>query len=498
MQIEIERLRKDQLISDILVLFVTQKDSTAGKIKSAHLPENIISELSSLLAYNDFKAKKNETAVFHLPNNTTRRILLVGTGESLISDMDELRDTGYIVYKELKKINGKKAHFIFDHINLETEDIIVAITETFLLANYSFEAYKKEREDEPFSFKKIIYLLPSNVYKPSLKPLINKTATTIEGVNISRTFANKPANILTPKIFAREVKDRFQNIPGIKVEIFSEKKIQSLKMGAFLSVARGSSEPPRLIILEYKSGKKNAKKLALVGKGITFDSGGISIKPAARMEEMKYDMAGGATVIGIMRVIGKIKPGMDIVAAIPAAENLPGNNAVKPGDVVTAYNGKTIEIINTDAEGRLLLADVLAFIADSYKPDWIIDFATLTGSIVIAFGNKCSGLFGNNQKLLDLLLEAGKRSGEIVWQMPMFDTYKKQLESPIADLKNIGEREAGSITAAKFLEEFIANIPWVHIDIAGTAYNVKEKEYLGKGATGVGVRLIVKLLEKLK
>jgi leucyl aminopeptidase len=268
-------------------------------------------------------------------------------------------------------------------------------------------------------------------------------------------------------------------------------------MEDFLSVARGSSEPPRLILLEYKSAVKNAKKLALVGKGITFDSGGISIKPSAKMEEMKYDMAGGAAVVGAIYVASKLKPELDIIAAIPAAENLPGNSATRPGDVITAFNGKTIEIIDTDAEGRLLLSDILSFVAKSYKPNWMIDLATLTGAVVVALGNKCSGLFGNNQKLLDIIKTAGEESGDRVWQMPMFDEYKENLESTVADLKNLGGREGGSISAAKFLEEFVDDIPWSHLDIAGTAYNVKENKYLGTGASGAGVRLLAALFEKL-
>jgi leucyl aminopeptidase len=235
----------------------------------------------------------------------------------------------------------------------------------------------------------------------------------------------------------------------------------------------------------------------LIGKGITFDSGGISIKPSAKMEEMKYDMAGGGAVAGAMYIAGKLKPKLDIIATIPAAENLPGGNATKPGDVITAYNGKTIEIIDTDAEGRLLLADALAFVVDIHKPNWIIDLATLTGSVVVALGNNCTGLFGNNRELLDMLQIAGEQSGDLVWQMPMFDDYKEQLESTIADLKNIGGREAGSITAAKFLEEFIDKTPWAHLDIAGTAYNVKDTKYMSTGATGAGVRLISKLFEML-
>jgi leucyl aminopeptidase len=460
------------------------------------IPANIMDDLKLLLAYHDFKAKRNEIMLSYLPGNSTKRILLVGCGESPICNLDELRNTAGVVYQELRKINGKNAHIILNQINLKLEKIIVTLTETFLLADYLFASYKEE-DKEHFLLNKIIYLLSTKVYNTSFQNLIHKTVTTVEGVNITRTLVNKPSNMLTPQIFAKEVQAQFKDVSTVKVEICSEKKIQSLKMGAFLSVAKGSIQPPQLVLLEYKSGVKDAKKLALVGKGITFDSGGISLKPAAKMEEMKYDMAGGAALVGIMYVVSKIKPKIDIMAAIPLAENLPGNNAVKPGDIVTAYNGKTIEIINTDAEGRLLLADVLAFMAKSYKPDWMIDFATLTGSIVIALGHQCSGLFGNNQKLLDLLTEAGKKCGEIVWQMPMFAEYKKQLESSIADLKNVGEREAGSITAAKFLEEFVDHIPWAHIDIAGTAYRLKDKQYLGDGATGVGVRLITSLLEIL-
>jgi leucyl aminopeptidase len=235
----------------------------------------------------------------------------------------------------------------------------------------------------------------------------------------------------------------------------------------------------------------------LVGKGVTFDSGGISIKPSANMEEMKFDMAGAATVVGVMAAVEDLRPEIDVVAIIPASENLPDARAVKPGDVVSACNGKTIEIINTDAEGRLLLADSLAYGVIKYKPDWVVDLATLTGSVVVALGTRAAGLYCNDEQLTLSLTAAGEETGERVWPMPLWDSYRKDLDSEVADLKNVGGRDAGSITAAKFLQEFVGDARWAHLDIAGTAYGLKDISYLKKGASGFGVRLIIALIDKL-
>ncbi len=267
-------------------------------------------------------------------------------------------------------------------------------------------------------------------------------------------------------------------------------------MGALLGVAQGSQQPPKFIVLHYRGEDSTAIDVALVGKGITFDSGGISIKPSEKMDEMKGDMAGGAAVMAALSAIAQLKPKINVMAVIPATENLPGDSALKPGDVLMAMNGKTIEIISTDAEGRLILADALGY-AKRLGAKLMVDVATLTGACRVALGDVCSGAFGNNQELVDKVIAAGAEAGELIWQMPMYDEYKEQNKSEIADIKNVGNRYGGAITAAQFLAEFAGNTPWVHLDIAGTSMSEKERNYLVKGATGVPVRTLVNLVLSL-
>jgi leucyl aminopeptidase len=277
---------------------------------------------------------------------------------------------------------------------------------------------------------------------------------------------------------------------GLELSVLEREQMRELGMGALLGVAQGSRQPPKFIVLHYRGGDSSETNVALVGKGITFDSGGISIKPSEKMEEMKGDMAGGAAVMAAISAIAQLKPQINVMALIPATENLPGDSALKPGDILTAIDGKTIEIISTDAEGRLVLADALGY-AKKLGAKLIIDVATLTGACRVALGNVCSGAFGNNQELVDKVIAAGAEAGELIWQMPM---YEEQNKSDIADIKNVGGRYGGAITAARFLAEFVGDTPWVHLDIAGTSLSEKEQAYLVKGATGVSVRTLINLV----
>jgi leucyl aminopeptidase len=283
---------------------------------------------------------------------------------------------------------------------------------------------------------------------------------------------------------------------GLKIEVLEKQQMASLGMGALLGVAQGSQQPPRFIVLSYKGKKSDAVDMALVGKGITFDTGGIDIKPQEGMHEMKGDMAGGASVLAALRVIAQLKPAINVTAIVPATENMPSGSAQKPGDVVKAMNGKTIEVLNTDAEGRLILADALSY-AKKLEANNIIDIATLTGAVRAALGTFCTGVFTNNQALVDKLIAAGNEVGEKAWQLPMFEEFDEQIKSEVADIKNLGGKYAGAITAAKFLAEFISGTPWVHMDIAGTSDTDKDKGYLVKGATGVPVRTLVNLVMKM-
>ncbi|MBV8725991.1 MAG: leucyl aminopeptidase [Candidatus Eremiobacteraeota bacterium] len=316
-----------------------------------------------------------------------------------------------------------------------------------------------------------------------------------EAVNLARRLAITPANDMTPTRLAEEA-ERAAHDAGLEIEVLDEARARQERMGSFLSVAAGSAQPPKFIVLRYNGDPSSSELIALVGKGITFDTGGISIKPAEHMEDMKYDMSGGAGVIAALGAIGKLKPKVNVVGLVPATENMPGGKATKPGDIVAAMNGKTIEVINTDAEGRLILADALCY-ANKLGATKIVDAATLTGACVIALGHASSAAITNNEAFVERFLSAAKPTGERYWQMPYYDDYTTQMKSDIADLKNTGGRPAGTLTAAAFLKEFVGETPWVHLDIAGTAYLDSESAWQAKGPTGTPVRAFVSLVESL-
>jgi leucyl aminopeptidase len=307
--------------------------------------------------------------------------------------------------------------------------------------------------------------------------------------NFARELQTRPGNVATPRYLAERAEELAEHY-DLDVEILDRKAIEKEKMHALLAVAQGSAEEPRFIVLEYKGGRKGSAPLVLVGKGITFDTGGISLKPPERMEEMKYDMSGAAAVLAAMRGIAELGLKANVIGLVASAENMPSAMAVKPGDVIGSHLGKTIEVVNTDAEGRLVLADALSY-AQRFEPAAMIDAATLTGAIVIALGNHAIGLMGNDGTLLNEISAAGLRAGERCWKLPLWDEYRQQIDSPIADIKNTGGRPAGSITAGWFLKEFVGEVPWAHLDIAGTAYRDEPVPYLRKGATGWPTRLFI-------
>ena len=309
---------------------------------------------------------------------------------------------------------------------------------------------------------------------------------------LARDMANEPANIMTPTRMS-EIARQVADADGLEASVLERKDMDDLKMGALVGVAKGSHQPPKLIILKYNGDPDNASNnLGLIGKGITFDTGGISLKPAGGMEDMKGDMSGGASVIGALQVLARLHPKVNVTGVIPATENMPGGEAQRPGDIVRAMNGKTIEVINTDAEGRLVLSDAMVY-AKQQGVSRMVDIATLTGAMIVSLGKICTGVMGNDQDFIDHVIDAGKSAGERVWQFPMFDEYRDSLKSNVADMMNVGGRDAGSITAAKFLSEFTEGLPWAHLDIAGTARTDADKGYLVKGSTGIPVRTLVNL-----
>jgi leucyl aminopeptidase len=378
-------------------------------------------------------------------------------------------------------------------VHASFEDAIQAQVEGVLLGLYKFDKYlAKKEDDKKGQFKELKVVVSEEGFQGTLKHAIETTVALVDGVELARNLTNAPSNEVTPDQLVKEAQSIAKRF-GLKSMVFGRKEIEAHKMTGLLAVNQGSRKEPRFIILEYNDTKRRLPFFALVGKGVTFDSGGISIKPAAGMEEMKMDMAGAAAVLGTMLAVAKLKLPVRLVALIPATDNMPDGNAICPGDILRMSNGKTVEINNTDAEGRLILADALVY-AQRFRPDAIIDLATLTGACVVALASHATGMMGTADDLMQLLTEAGERTYERVWELPLFDEYEKMMKSQVADLKNAGNRWGGAITAAAFLKNFVGETPWVHLDIAGTAMLDEATDYCTKGGSGVGVRLLTDFL----
>lgn len=484
--------------SNLLVLFISESFTKKRKKDFSTFPPSVEQTLQKYFQlYKDFKGEFKETQILYQPENSgVQRILLVGMGDETKLKCQDFRELGYTVQSIQEKLNTKRNHIYLGNFRTCQNTLIENLTEGIYFRQYSFDQYKSEKKAKE-NKARYIFLCSKDDYSPRFRQAFLRTRKIMNGVFLARNLANQPSNFATPTDIKNFIQKHFVQYPECSVEVLDRKKMEKLGMNALLGVARGSSQEPYLIIIKYMPVVSNKKRVVLVGKGVTFDSGGISIKPSAKMEEMKYDMSGAAAVIGSMDVIANMHPKTEFYGVLPLVENMPDGTAMKPGDVVKSFSGKTIEVINTDAEGRLILADALAYAQDRFKPGAMIDFATLTGSIVVALGDKRAGLFSNSEELKNILLKAGEESGDWLWPMPLDDIYKKDLESNVADLKNIGSRWGGSVTAAKFLQNFIGKTVWAHIDMAGTAYNVKHIDYWGKGATGFGPRLMAHVLKSL-
>jgi leucyl aminopeptidase len=370
------------------------------------------------------------------------------------------------------------------------------ITEGTLLGLYTLKTYKSPKPEDKDNLRELHILGPDNKTQSALSKGVQRGQILAEAVTLARDLANSPGNDVNPTYLADTAK-RIAKETSLKCQILDKADMIKLKMGCLLGVAQGSEQPPVLIALEHNPNGASEAPIVLIGKGITFDSGGISIKPAANMEDMKMDMSGGAAVLGTMQALAKLNYPRRVIGMVPASENLPSGNAVKPGDILRAMSGKTVEVINTDAEGRLVLADAIAYAVETYKPARMIDLATLTGAVVVALGSQATGMMGTDDEMMERLRDAGSRSAERVWQLPLYEEYSKQIASTFADIKNVGGREAGSIIGGAFLKEFVGDTPWVHLDIAGTAWTTTGNPYVPKGATGVGIRLLVDALEAM-
>jgi leucyl aminopeptidase len=469
-----------------LVLFVGEgrKFSPQG----GQLDKRSGKALTRALGASRFKGKAEETLAVLAPAKLgVGRVLLVGSGKADPADRALWQHCGGVIVAALNSAGESEAAVLVDSKDRSAE-IAAHVAYGMRLRSYRFDKYRtKEKPEQKPSLKTVSILVEDiNAARRAYAPLDKIT----DGVFFTRDLVSEPANIIYPESLADRAKEL--TTLGVTVEIFDEKKMAALGMGALLGVGQGSVRPPRLLIMQWHGADdKKQAPLAFVGKGITFDTGGISIKPSAGMEDMKWDMGGAGAVIGLMMALAGRKAKVNAVGIGALAENMPSGSAQRPGDIVKSMSGQTIEVLNTDAEGRLVLADALWYCQDRFKPRLMVDLATLTGAIIIALGHEHAGLYSNDEKLAEQLVAAGKATGETLWRMPLGEAYNKMMDSDAADVKNIsGNRDAGSVTAATFLERFVNKVPWAHLDIAGTAWGNKDKPTVPKGATGFGVRLL--------
>ena len=483
-----------QIEADAIVVNLLEGVEQPGGATAA-VDKALDGAISSLISRGEIKGKFGEVNIVHTfgkPRQVGAGIVAIaGLGKRQDFNVDKIRGVAGEFCRALRKLNCHKIATILHGAGIggiELEASVEAIAEGALLGLYNFTKYKKPEYED---IEEMLIVVREKEKVPILEQAVGKGKLLAEATNLARDMVNEPANYMTPSQMAEAAKEIASKY-DLEFKVFDREDMEAMGMGALLGVAKGSNQPPKLITLSYKGDERSEKAIGFLGKGITFDSGGISIKPSEGMGEMKEDMAGAAAVMTALGAIAQLKPKVNITAIIPATENLPSGTALKPGDVLKALNGKTIEVISTDAEGRLILADALSY-AQRLGLSPLIDLATLTGSCRVALGTLYSGLFGNNQDLVNKVLRAAERTGERMWQMPMPEEYKEQNKSEIANVKNTGNRYGGAITAAFFLNEFVDDTPWVHLDIAGTASSNKESGYIVKGATGVGVRTLVEL-----
>jgi leucyl aminopeptidase len=474
----------------VVVLDRGEKDKPSASVESADTA--VRKSAQELISSGEITGKTFESTLLHRPSGLkAKRLLLLGGGKAKSFSVSDLRKLAGAAVRTLKAKSIRSFAFALPE-GTSAPDAVRAIVEGAFVGNFEPGYYKSDRKEKDQKIDEITILVSGDT--KALENALNTGRIVAESQNFTRDLVNEPSNLMTPTILAERAKKMAADV-GLKCEVFAGDKIRQMKMGAFWGVAQGSDEPPALIIMRYEP--KDAAKdvhLGLVGKGVTFDTGGISIKPADGMEKMKYDMAGAATMIGAMRAIALLKPKVKVTAVICATENMPSGKAQKPGDVQIAMSGKSIEIINTDAEGRLILADGLAY-ARQLGCTHLVDAATLTGAIVVALGYVNAGIFASTDEMYDRFAKALNQAGEKMWRMPIDDEYKELLKSNIADMTNAGSRWGGAIFAAMFLKEFAEDTPWIHLDIAGTAWMEDSKPWIAKGPSGIALRSLVEFVK---
>ena len=484
MQIRTHSFSPAEIEADALV--VTLFELGAGEKPDPQADASSSGVIAELYSRGEFSGKALETAVIHRPAGLkASRLLLVGGGKRDAYSSAVARNGAAVAIRQLKPKGAKNIAVAVP----EGFDVTQALTEGALLANFDVGELKSSNEG-----KGQLETL-SIVSSADVSAAVEKGRIIAEGQNFARGLGNAPPNLLTPPALVERSRQMAAQA-GLEIEVLEREQMAKMGMGALLGVAQGSAEPPALIILRYKpEAESGADHLGLVGKAVTFDTGGVSIKPSADMDLMKYDMAGGAAVLGAMQALAALKPSRPVTALVPTVENMVGGRAQRPGDVVTTLSGKTVEILNTDAEGRMILADALTY-GQRLGCSRLVDAATLTGAIVVALGHERAGLFANNHSLQQAILDAAAVAGEKFWPMPLDEEYRELLNSPIADFPNIGSRRGGAITAAMFLKQFADPTPWAHLDIAGTAWLEQDKPYMPKGPTGMAARTFVELAMK--
>lgn len=488
-----------QFKGDVLVAFVRQDKKDTYQCHPAL--QSIVKEYVEL---SEFSAKKEQQLLLYPPfgasksNLKAKRLLLIGLGKKNTKQKptacyEEMRVAGGTIARVCKKNKLNSTGVLLPECkNIEPDSVVRYLTEGVGLGGYVFSSYKKKDKDSEKGIKKVSFY--DSADPASARKAIQLGLHSVSAACAARDMANEPGNHWTPAHFA-DFAMELATENGLMCRIIEKNEMEELGMGGILAVNQGSHEAPKLVILDY-SPEKAKRTIMLVGKGLTFDSGGISLKPAQGMMDMKYDMCGGAAALSAMEAIVKEKPDVRVICLVPSTDNMSGGGAIKPGDVITHYGGVTSEIENTDAEGRLILADAIAYGVETFKPDCVVDLATLTGAVILALGHNYSGLLSNNKKLAKELLEASKVAGEPLWQLPLDPSFREQIKSEVADIKNTGGRPAGTITAAEYLHTFAGKTPWAHFDIAGTAWDYTKKSYIPKGPSGIAVRTLIEFIRK--
>jgi leucyl aminopeptidase len=486
-----------QLKSDVIILNLFEDAPKLGG-EIGKVDKALGGAISQLIQKGEIKGKLKEMNILYsLGKLPSPKVAIIGLGKKSEINQDKIRVAVAEALKTLRQKSPEKIGSLAHGAGITgipLESVGQAICEGALLGTYTFRKHITKTPDYK-EIQQLNILAPENKSASSLEKGCQKGTVISEAVALARDMVNEPANVMTPTKMA-EIATRQAQKNNLEVKVLDREEMRALGMGGLLGVAQGSYQPPKFIVMNYKGRTADDVDIALVGKGITFDSGGISIKPSENMGEMKGDMSGGASVIGAISAIAQLKPKINVAAIIPATENMPSGTAMRPGDIISIMNGKSVEIISTDAEGRLILADAVSY-ANRIGAAKIVDIATLTGACRVALGDICTGVFGNNQELIDRIIAAGKEAGENMWQMPMNEEYKDLNKSDVADIKNTGGRWGGAITGAWFIGEFADKTPWVHLDIAGTFMTDKDRGYQVKGATGIPVRTLINLVLSL-